>query len=1673
MSSTPSSPAAELLAAALIQEAGAAADDQRLFLTEYLEVAPHEVHAALMDRADLRVDIPEGGEPIVLSAIDCGGAVLIPYNVVPANQWSTNQGSQGFAARLRSQFLLGNRDDGKPRVLLVLDPDPVETVSTTAEDAAGLEALSWPALCRAAASGPVEERAPALAKGVLEDFSKLLVAPGRKALDELRRFSTADLPAATDYGDRLHVLGLYVRDPDAGTDAARLSRGRRWRSRIEGWTEPGKDLAGQLRKTLGADAPVVKTILGAKGPRGIDYGRFTLSDLEARNNQPPDARFHRPIRVAGAKAALVQAASICAWWDQPGGSLRLGVSRDLDGTERVELRWADRAARSGAIDEALATAVLPVDAAREPEWRFGRAVLLRDGDVLDAVAVAAYIGDGTWFPVERSRLLDVHALAFRVEAEPDALAIAPGGGVLGPVPLEGATGEPGERVSAVASREGQRHELPLLLLGEDVSEDPEPPEDPSDAPPDPEPSPVHALLRAVSENREPPDSRVTFNAADGAAFVTVGSTLFELLPQRAGRFSALDLEAQVLARPDVWAFTAAGSEEELRLLPDSSLERLSLKSLPGEALRAFREARSALFAELRDAGASVYALASGPSATAEAYVAAYAGLLASLPRHGHYQAEFNRLLLVDLVSDPETGDRLLAPTNPVSVAFYCAFRDAGRVWAAEEQLLHADDVRTISPRHLLPAFNLGGTWYEDAPVASFLWRRFIPTPEVGSDTDDDASFVRNRLEFFLRVHPAYADPRQRMRITMLEPGTGEAAVSALERFFVDELESEAGYTRPQLEIHFVSRDGSVPPAVTGLMAGGEGERPIERLIRSRVTVSASRERPRFSHITFVFRTPSGNVPGPVDMGDRASSLYVGGLAAAPGRAIFERANERAFAWGTFAAKPAGRPPGGRTTDLLPEIVRRTAELVGGQPRELLQDGVTRMLTTAVEPGFMPEVYDASVWVVHLDRLIGLEAFAPDPEKPERYLIDYEERADPMSPGLDGITATQRVDPYREALAQALAELGPLAHAGIGEILRRLNSVSGQWALQLLRRPPERIRERIGTVAAIAMVEEVDRGFERPNATGILLPLDELFRNLPEGRPPGRDTSACDDLLHVVADHGAGSPVTVHARVLEVKYRSTGRPDLGHARQEIENTHAHIERVFNTQSPARLFRARDLADVLRAAVGRGRAFGLLAAAARPELEVALDHIASGNYVLNVGYWIDGQELIGDVVSIELESSVDIVRAPLPGAGPAAGLVRLGRPALEALANARPLRAPSGWRRPQFDEPHAESRVGDGTDSGSGLARGENAASSSQPEVEEEVRQLATALDGAVLKYGLDLEPFQPALALAGPSVIRLRARPLGTQSLSGVSRFAEDITREIGATDEVLVAQEPYYITIDVPRRERQIVEFSEYVHLLDGDAEPGALNFLVGVAPSGHVAIEDIARLPHLLIAGATGSGKSVFLRCVLCSLLRRRSPEELSILLVDPKQVDFLPFEDLPHLQGGRIVFHPAEAVGVLSETIGRELDRRRPILKNAGVTSAVEFYEAGGALTDLPQMVVVVDEFADLAGTLGRGERAEFMALIQRYGQLTRAFGIYLVLATQRPSVQVITGDIKANLTARVALKVQSPEDSRTILGHGGAQSLRDRGDLLFEHAGRSERLQGFMVRPRDVADAVARWT
>ncbi|MDQ3823763.1 MAG: hypothetical protein M3321_11055, partial [Actinomycetota bacterium] len=289
-----------------------------------------------------------------------------------------------------------------------------------------------------------------------------------------------------------------------------------------------------------------------------------------------------------------------------------------------------------------------------------------------------------------------------------------------------------------------------------------------------------------------------------------------------------------------------------------------------------------------------------------------------------------------------------------------------------------------------------------------------------------------------------------------------------------------------------------------------------------------------------------------------------------------------------------------------------------------------------------------------------------------------------APGLGGVTATTRVDPYRDAVSQALQDLDWLEPAGLRRILNLLNSVSGRWALRLLHDNPERIRERIGTVAAIATLKDIDRSFDRADGAGVLLPLEELFDLLPKNGIPRPDSRSTDDLLYVWVPYGEKRPV-LRGRLLEVKYRSRGGPELAEARQEIENTEDWLSGVFNGNGPGRLFRARDLADVLRSSVSRGTAFGLNEEIDRAGFESALERVASGDYHLEFAFWVGGQRLIGDVISVEVESDSDAVRSALPGAGADGGVVRLGRRVLNALASGEDVAAPPGWEEPQFAPP----------------------------------------------------------------------------------------------------------------------------------------------------------------------------------------------------------------------------------------------------------------------------------------------------------------------------------------------------------------------------------------------------
>jgi S-DNA-T family DNA segregation ATPase FtsK/SpoIIIE len=313
---------------------------------------------------------------------------------------------------------------------------------------------------------------------------------------------------------------------------------------------------------------------------------------------------------------------------------------------------------------------------------------------------------------------------------------------------------------------------------------------------------------------------------------------------------------------------------------------------------------------------------------------------------------------------------------------------------------------------------------------------------------------------------------------------------------------------------------------------------------------------------------------------------------------------------------------------------------------------------------------------------------------------------------------------------------------------------------------------------------------------------------------------------------------------------------------------------------------------------------------------------------------------------------------------------------------------------------------------------------------------------------------------GPIVRTYYFEPSMSSNLSKILAREEDLALAL-AVDSIMVSRELGAITIAVPRKDRQIVKYDQCLYnAFSSDAVRSmALPVLLGVDPRGNSIDMDLADQPHLLIAGTTGSGKSVFTSQLICSLAVRHSPKELEFILVDTKQMDLVLFERLAHVKG---VVRDIHILRVMLEELIAEVRLRTSTM--SGVARNIkewnERQRVRGNSELMKYVVLIIDEFADVIGsdrewlaTLPKKERPNAIEdLLQRLAQISRAAGIHIVLATQRPSVKTLTGDAKANFPSRIAFKLPSQQDSRVILDENGAEKLLGRGDYLYRLNGTS---------------------
>jgi len=355
------------------------------------------------------------------------------------------------------------------------------------------------------------------------------------------------------------------------------------------------------------------------------------------------------------------------------------------------------------------------------------------------------------------------------------------------------------------------------------------------------------------------------------------------------------------------------------------------------------------------------------------------------------------------------------------------------------------------------------------------------------------------------------------------------------------------------------------------------------------------------------------------------------------------------------------------------------------------------------------------------------------------------------------------------------------------------------------------------------------------------------------------------------------------------------------------------------------------------------------------------------------------------------------------------------------------------------------------------------------VEGDLRRLIRDFRHSCSERGIHIEECDAERAVIGPVIVRFPFKLARGQKRQVIANQLDDIGREMRRTGVMIQPiRNSDELYLDVPRLTRDIVLFADVIGKLAAISSPDQLPFVLGRTPDGRDLIEDLAQCPHLLVGGSTGSGKTVFLWTLLLSLLRTHpSKNDLQILLSSSGLVDFVHFENLPHLVSGKVFTDVAETTRQIKEVVFQEFNRRNDLLVKARVSNIQDYNN--GQKTKLAPLVVIIDEFADLTDQLGsKKEKDAFFTPVQRIAQYGRKLGIHLVLCTQRPAAVLVPSNIKAQLNARLALRVNDYQSSKMILDDTGAQYLQKHGDMLFKSSADTERAQGYFVD----AETIQKW-
>jgi hypothetical protein len=360
-----------------------------------------------------------------------------------------------------------------------------------------------------------------------------------------------------------------------------------------------------------------------------------------------------------------------------------------------------------------------------------------------------------------------------------------------------------------------------------------------------------------------------------------------------------------------------------------------------------------------------------------------------------------------------------------------------------------------------------------------------------------------------------------------------------------------------------------------------------------------------------------------------------------------------------------------------------------------------------------------------------------------------------------------------------------------------------------------------------------------------------------------------------------------------------------------------------------------------------------------------------------------------------------------------------------------------------------------------------------DLREQIRLTCGKIKAACQDFGIRVTEIDPENVDIGPSVLRYKIKLGPGEEAARLRKKAEDIARQLAATSIPIIGFLPgtHYEYLDLARPDRQVVSLEP---LLSGVKlkDVNELPLHIGVNPAGQPTRLDLGddKLPHILVAGGTGSGKTIFLYSVVLSLVSAHTEKTLELVIIDPKQTDFTVFGRLKHLRGGEIITDANRGVEVVREVAEHEMQQRSDQLQKAKFRD-IKAYNLANPKKRMRPLVVIIDEYADLVAVLGKKEKEDFERVISRLTARGRNVGIHLVLATQRPTADIVTGNIKANMACRISFSLPSSRDSQVILDEPGAERLLRQGDMLLMLEGRLTRLQGYYVDPARIESLLRR--